>query len=48
MVFGEHLEANDPQLSPKLKTLVKDNMYIESILDAPNSDDGASPKKQSY
>ena len=46
VVFGEHLETSDPQLSPKLKQLVKNNMYIESILDAPNSDEGQSPKKQ--
>ena len=48
VVFGEHLEASDPQLSPKLNQLVKNNMYIESILDAPNSDEGASPKKQKF
>ena len=41
VVFGQHLDANDPQLSPKVKQLVQDKMDIEHILDASPDD---SPK----
>ena len=41
VVFGQHLDANDPQLSPKVKQLVQDKLDIEHILDASPDD---SPK----
>ena len=41
VVFGQHLDSNDPQLSPKVKQLVQDKMDIEHILDASPDD---SPK----
>lgn len=35
VVFGQHLDSSDPQLSPKIKQLVRDKLEIEQILDAP-------------
>ena len=29
VVFGQHLDSNDPQLSPKVKQLVQDKIDIE-------------------
>ena len=40
VVLGQHLDSNDPQLSPKLKHLVQDKIEIEHILDQPDD----SPK----
>ena len=37
VVFGQHLDKNDPQLSPKVKDIVLDKMDIEQqILSAPD------------
>ena len=40
VVFGQHLDRNDPQLSPKVKQIVLDKMDIDQILEAPDD----SPK----
>ena len=40
VVFGQHLDATDPQLSPKVKHLVQEKMDLEQIFDAPDD----SPK----
>jgi len=31
VVFGQHLDSNDPQLSPKVKQMVKENRKIAQI-----------------
>ena len=41
IVFGQHLDVNDPQLSPKVKQLVKANAAVDKFL---NSSPGTSPK----
>lgn len=41
VVFGQHLDLGDPQLSPKVKQLVSDKLDIEQIFDAPED----SPKR---
>lgn len=41
VVFGQHLDLGDPQLSPKVKQLVNDKLDIEQIFDAPED----SPKR---
>lgn len=43
VVFGQHLDRNDPQLSPKVKQIVLDKMDIDQILEAPDD----SPKMTS-
>ena len=42
VVFGQHLDASDPQLSPKVKQLVLEKMDIEQIFNLPDD----SPKNQ--
>ena len=45
VVFGQHLDPSDPQLSPKVKNLVRDKLEIEQIFDAPADE---SPKNLSH
>jgi len=40
VVFGQHLDVSDPQLSPKLNRLIQDKMDIEQIFAMPED----SPK----
>ena len=43
VVFGQHLDLGDPQLSPKVKQLVQDKLDIEQIFNAP--EDEQQPKR---
>ena len=38
VVFGQHLDANDLQLSPKVKNLVQDKMVLEQIFNMPGDE----------
>ena len=46
VVFGQHLDPNDPQLSPKVKSLVREKLDIEQIFDAPDDESPKIPSEQ--
>ena len=45
VVFGQHLDTTDPQLSPKVKELVLQKMDIEQIFDLPDDSPKNGEKK---